>query len=1815
MSSLVRVSATNSSDSRVHQPLLAAKSAQDLLEAARKDEKNQKFWEAADKYQQCIKIAQAQCIEEALIDAYLGYANVLFQTNEESKALGFMEQANQLITLRAQFSQSPSFTPSFFTSEQISVNPQLNYATVTKPEDLLETRHLAWHFKQENCSSALTDQVLQALLKKIEQINEQFSKSSKGLSVIHEYLALREIDDLALHRTLTNAMLEALKLDKSSLLDVKLLEALSVLLLSRPHLTKDEQRAGDHVRVLQTLLELLETIHIDDQNSLQVQALLRTLNLLLDQMVTTGVKGLARIQIQERFLQVFERFENHPEFAWPIKYARQALAHIPNDESFFDKVTRHMSPTVAGGLYLAGGILKFVAAGITHPGSTPLAIMSAGFKPDLFLNALQSFWQEYKQIASAGRTQSWYIQLRELDGVIGVALATGRLDLIEKFIIDNTPKQGKEPYHKYFLRGLCDRLERIAYATDKLPAQENAISFLDALQKGKPTWGNHEKVKAYAQTVLNRIEKWQNFNPESMPSDEAPPAWHAYWLTAPARTLLTAALKKKERHNNIEALPAQMEDIKLTQAKLAQSIQSSFAQTTRRVKQGNVQLQGLEAEVARLSEKINQLNTKAVKTNEQSLGSIREGIQALRNDYRDSLKIDGIKDALKHYVAPEAQASAFTTERFDLLAKVREFFQSDKKVLLLLGEAGSGKSTFMRHLAIASWKAYGRDKSKPIPLFIRLAECPSFDGDLIAQYLQKHGFSETDIEVLRKNQKFIFILDGFDEIEDRNQAFSTKNQLPLWKKSKLIISSRREYLGPRYHSQFQARDQKNTVQEYWLAPISDNWIKNYIEKYVESTNSAAQGWNTTRYLTTLDKFPSLKEVIRRPFLLRMALEVLPSLKGQEGITDIKQTTLFDKFIECWLERAQERLQHINLSSEEKEALNKLGKNLEAGILRAIQEMAVSLTKARTTQAVHHEEGLVTPAEWEPYLKGDAHKRLLFLNAPLIRQGQQYRFVHKSLQEYLVARAIWSQSKSLPLKKQIEQGQALLSQFVLTNEPAILAFLIEYTQRDDNFAKYLREWIEASKASDATNELKQAAANTMTILVQSGKDFNGEDLAKIKIPGADISSGKFDHAILKEADLEGVIARQVWLRNADLSQANLLDINFGEMPNIGEEKAVRAVKYSHDSTLLAAGLLEGPIDIYQVATGRKILTLKDKVERSLAFAFSYDKKRLISGGSDKKVCIWDLEKGILTDTFEGHQGRVISINFSPDEKYIVSGSEDCTVRVWDIAENRLIHTLVNHTDDTTSAKFSADGKYIVSGSFDNTVCIWEAYSGKLLSTKKGANNGVECLDISADGERIVSGDYDGTVWILSTNEDKPIHILKDHTYPIHGISFIDNDDLIVSIDKLGIAKVWDAHNGYLLDSILRNYADMNFTALSQDAQLAASIADHKVRLWEVDTSRPSQRLIEKHSYVPFTVGAAFRSSIVVSADEDGKLCIWDAKTAQLQRTAKHELLPDTLVLSMCLSPDGEHMVSADTGGTLMLWNTLTGERLWQWRNDEHNSVSIWDVEFSADSRHIISGSEDGRIRVWDRVKEKLIWISPKQEKGNDIYRAKFSANGKRIVSVGKNRKLYIWDLEKGMPISISARQDEDYEIFGVDFSSDGRRVVSGGSDGKIRIWDISTITEPRILKGHGLPINDVRFSPDEKFIASASHDQTVQVWDVHSGARLMVIKGGGHKIGSVVWQQPAYGEGYALVTYEDTNAINLWHLPKIQKGEEARLVWSIGVSSLVLDDVNCEKVQGLIGEKGERNARLLKQRGGINVPKPKLKEGGSYNLFKRYNLFS
>src|SRR5439155_16140522 len=160
----------------------------------------------------------------------------------------------------------------------------------------------------------------------------------------------------------------------------------------------------------------------------------------------------------------------------------------------------------------------------------------------------------------------------------------------------------------------------------------------------------------------------------------------------------------------------------------------------------------------------------------------------------------------------------------------------------------------------------------------------------------------------------------------------------------------------------------------------------------------------------------------------------------------------------------------------------------------------------------------------------------------------YSFIHKSLMEYFVARAVYEalviKKSKFPIVESVPDAENILHQKKLLKEPGIFNFVVEYAQRDEKvFKEKLLNFIECSKTNDASQDV--AAANAITVLVQAGVQFNGEDLQGIRIPGADLSYGMFDHAQFQGANLSGVSFQGAWLRGVDFRSANLSDIEFGE----------------------------------------------------------------------------------------------------------------------------------------------------------------------------------------------------------------------------------------------------------------------------------------------------------------------------------------------------------------------------------------------------------------------------------------------------------------------------------------------------------------------------------------------------------------------------------------------------------------------------------------------------------------------------------------------
>ncbi|KAF9992341.1 hypothetical protein BGZ80_008598, partial [Entomortierella chlamydospora] len=229
------------------------------------------------------------------------------------------------------------------------------------------------------------------------------------------------------------------------------------------------------------------------------------------------------------------------------------------------------------------------------------------------------------------------------------------------------------------------------------------------------------------------------------------------------------------------------------------------------------------------------------------------------------------------------------------------------------------------------------------------------------------------------------------------------------------------------------------------------------------------------------------------------------------------------FVAQWTERSMVRLMTTTLTPRDKEAFKMLTAS-------GFMDHSINYLKELATK-VYYNQGCNPVIDYIGYRDQGTSKESVFNDTednnllreaiPIVRDGNQYRFIHKSVLEYGLALAVYDPNtqnhmsapsrsfESLPSTERTASAdeRSLLDSPLrrrnLVGERSILQFLAERVQQEPVFKDQLHSVIERSK-SDKTVGI--AAANAITILVRAGVQFNGADLRNIKIQGADLSFG-------------------------------------------------------------------------------------------------------------------------------------------------------------------------------------------------------------------------------------------------------------------------------------------------------------------------------------------------------------------------------------------------------------------------------------------------------------------------------------------------------------------------------------------------------------------------------------------------------------------------------------------------------------------------------------------------------------------------------------
>jgi hypothetical protein len=136
--------------------------------------------------------------------------------------------------------------------------------------------------------------------------------------------------------------------------------------------------------------------------------------------------------------------------------------------------------------------------------------------------------------------------------------------------------------------------------------------------------------------------------------------------------------------------------------------------------------------------------------------------------------------------------------------------------------------------------------------------------------------------------------------------------------------------------------------------------------------------------------------------------------------------------------------------------------------------------------------------------------------------------------------------------------------------------------------------------------------------------------------------------------------------------------------------------------------DGTTRLWDITTGQELLPrLSESTGSVSSGALTRDGERLVVGRTDGKATVWEMASGRPLLSLNGHIEMITSIAITPDGLRIFTGSVDGTVRVWDAVSGHELLTLNAHTGPVWSVALTPDGRQLVTGNEDGTVKIWEA----------------------------------------------------------------------------------------------------------------------------------------------------------------------------------------------------------------------------------------------------------------------------------------------------------------------------------------------------------------------------------------------------------------------------------------------------------------------------------------------------------------------------
>ena len=800
------------------------------------------------------------------------------------------------------------------------------------------------------------------------------------------------IDNKDITRTVINQLIDLIK--NNTLLNIDLVHGLADAIdrASPAFLNPD-----DLVQLMLTLIERIKISHSTGAEKTfegQLKALVRILNAMVD----ANVCDIPRLKHEEirQFLSSCSKSD-----AGGIKsfaaYAEQALSRIPNDESKFAAFLRYSTGTVKGVYHFYAAFNRLdpgqLVQGFFALQESVTAIIDFG---KLIGSQVQNVFPDLQAALSQDikfkiRALKWYDQIRYVEFLI----ASNCFRALEQLLLD--PRLKKE---SFFMYAFSVKLHEVILTHPNPAIRNETLQLLHNLYQDEKNWSgltlkeDHFKNESAGMLELGKKE------------DIRYRMYLKGLILSNLQSYVDIPVLRDEALKALEAIEKKASPAEKLFIKKYRSLHNIATTTT----SASIEL---------------------FESPPQEQFKLEMVLEKIKASIVDDPEFQKEQQTYIPLMGTPARGASATYELFE---EIQLFLKGDQRVLLLMGDSGSGKSLFSQTLSYYLWQAY-QPVSGVIPFYVSLPSLQDPVHKLVSQAAKRLGLTSEQINEIKEKREVIFILDGYDEIPKNSDILEGNHLLDF--KGKIIITCRTEALPSTdlFIPILNGKPKRSLLRELYLAPFSTLQIDQFIQKCINLGNTE---WKqVSLYRDQLERIPGLRDLVQNPFILKLITDTLPEIIDQAKQDKAEQITLtryalYAAFMEEWFQKGFMRAKK---QFPELQAVGLNPKNLK----KEATQFCIQLANTFQAHGETHIQYDTEDPTWTLFFSEDLRTTTLRSMAPLkvSKEGSCY-FLHKSLLEYFVALGTKTVMTLQPTQRLIK-GHPIFDSLL---EPSIWRFLAD-----------------------------------------------------------------------------------------------------------------------------------------------------------------------------------------------------------------------------------------------------------------------------------------------------------------------------------------------------------------------------------------------------------------------------------------------------------------------------------------------------------------------------------------------------------------------------------------------------------------------------------------------------------------------------------------------------------------------------------------------------------------------------------------------------